>query len=126
SVQPDAFGTGIARGGQVVREFDIGVEPEFEAVEGHGRTRWLALRTGSRRAVVLMTMGARDDLLARIENQLARVAVDGHWLSGLHDTRRVLKSDDGRHAKRARENRGVIRPAAGVGRESPDLGPVDL
>ena len=38
----------------------------------------------------------------------------------------VVQADDRRHLERPRQDRGVIRAAAGVGREAADLGPVDL
>ena len=38
----------------------------------------------------------------------------------------VVQADDRRHFERSREDRGVIGPAAGVGREAADLRPVDL
>ena len=38
----------------------------------------------------------------------------------------VVQADDRRHAERSRENRGVIRAAAGVGREAANARPIEL
>ena len=81
---------------------------------------WLALLSGQRRGVVDMLPGASHELVARIEDELAGVAVERDGLPRLHDARRVLQTDDRRHAKRPREDRGVVRAAAGIGGEAFD------
>ena len=81
---------------------------------------------GRRTPVVGVARGARQLLRRRIDDHLARRAVDDHQLPGLNERARVVQADDRRHLERSREDGGVIRAAAGVGREAAHLGPVDL
>ena len=90
-----------------------------------GRRR-SAFAAGGRTSILAALRGARELVRRRIDDHLAGRAVDDDELAGLDDVARVVQADDGRHLERARQDRGVIRPAAGVGREAADLRPVDL
>ena len=79
-----------------------------------------------RRPIFSPAFGARQRLGVRIQDQLVRVAVQHHELPCLDQATRFVKPDDRRNFERARQNRGVIRLAAGIGRESADLGPIHL
>ena len=118
---------GVARRGQVVGELDVRVEPDAarrrRSTPGAARS---ASTVGRRPVIVGVMRGAREHPRRRIDDHLAGGAVDDDQLPGLHQLARVVQADDGGHVERARENRGVIRAAAGVGGEAADLGPVDL
>ncbi len=126
SVQPDPLGAGVPRGRQVVGKLDVRVEPDAHAVGGGGR-RTAARVVGGRGPVIVGVPGrARELLRPRIDDELARPAVDHDELAGLNDPARVVEADDGRDVERAGEDRGVIRAAAGVGGEAADPRPVHL
>ena len=122
AVQADAFGAGVARRGEVVGELDVGVEPDRARRRRSPPAAAARPRPpppgGDRRACCAR---AREHLVGRIEDHLAGVAVDDDQLPRLDALAGVVQADDRRHVERAREDRGVIRPAAGVGREAADL-----
>ena len=76
--------------------------------------------------IVGVPRGARDLLGRRVDDHLARRAIDDHHVAWLHLAARVVQADDGRHVERSRQDRRVIGAAAGVGGEAADFGPVHL
>ena len=117
-------GARVPRGREVVRELDIGFEMDSDPVAGHCRTARLAFGAARRRSIFGPAFRTCQRLGIRIEDQLVRVAVQNHQLPSLYESAGFVETDDGRNFQRARQNRGVIRAAAGVGRESADFGPI--
>ena len=68
----------------------------------------------------------REGLLVRLQPDVACRAVDRHQRAGRDHRAGVVQPGDRRHADRPRQDCGVIGPAAGVGDERGQPGPVEL
>jgi hypothetical protein len=62
----------------------------------------------------------------RVDDNFPALAVEDHRRTRRQMTTDVVQADDRRHAKRSRENRGVIRTAACVCREAANASPIEL
>ena len=127
SEQADPFGAALDRAGRVVGRLDVRLEPDLHAVFGDGRQVAVLVE---RLLVGLPPPLPRLDLLERIgvgvDDDLSGRAVDGDDRAGGDEHAGVVQARDGRHAQRAREDRGVIRPAAGIRDQSGQPLPVEL
>ena len=125
-VEADPFGAGVARRGEVVGELDVRVEPDRHAVGGRGGPAPFGVDHRAGPMIVGVPRGAGQLLRCRVEDQLARGTVDDDELPGLDALARVVEADHRRDVEGARQDRGVVGPAAGIGGEAAHLGPVDL
>ena len=130
AVEPDALRAVLAQQLEIFEQLDVRLQPDCDAVGG-GERRVLgarvaaaarAARRGRPRRRCASSMACGDGL----DGDLAGRAVEDDRRAGGDPRRRVVQADDGRHLQRARQDRGVIRAAAGVDREALDARPVEL
>ena len=91
-----------------------------------GRSRILVERLLVGLPAPLPRLDLRERLGVGLDEDLARRAVDRDERARRDEGAGVVQAGDGRHVQRAREDRGVIRPAAGIGDEPREPLPVEL
>jgi hypothetical protein len=109
---------------EILEQLDVGFEPHPDAIGGRHRAGLgrPGVASWPRRAAARLV----DHLGRRRHDELTGRAVDYHRRPGGDANRRVVETDDGRHLQRSRKDRGVIRPAAGVGGKRLHPRPIEL
>ena len=100
-------------------QLDIGQQFDLLAVQRNGGRVPQAFQLDARLLVLLLALAVNvDHVLRRIDQHLARIAVDDDPVIVLHQLAGIARADYRRYAHAARHNGGVAVFAAGIGHKA--------
>ena len=127
TIETDPLGASVPRRGEIARELDVRVEPDPDAIGCRRRRVLRYVQAAAGRPPVLGAASRPNEKLrARVHHHFARSAVDDHQGACRNPVAGVVQANHNRHFKRAREDGGVVRAAAGIGGKPADLRPIHL